>query len=443
MKDYRRIADRIADDIAAGRLKPGERLPPQRVFARRRGIAGSTAGRVYGELVRRGLVVGEVGRGTFVRAAPPASGRALAEPATTASVNLELNYPSAPGQSELLAAALAPLLRPDVLTEALRPAPATGTPAAREAAASLLATPRWRPEPSRLAFAGNARQAIAAALASLVRPGGRLGIESLTYPLVKEIATRLGITLVPLRMDADGLRPEAVAAAHRSTPLSAVYVQPTLHNPTSVTMGDRRRRQLAAVVRDMDLPVVEDRIWSFLHDGPLDPLAAYAPERTYVVDGLSKRVAPGLTVGFLVAPQERVERVSAALRSGGWTASRFALEAAVRWIADGTVEHLVHAKRADAAARQLLVAEHLGEYLVHSDPRGYHAWWELPSRWRADPFVAAAAERGMAITPGSAFTVPAPGTRTRDCVRLGLASTPPPELARALRTLAGIARTRP
>ncbi|MCW7941765.1 GntR family transcriptional regulator, partial [Streptomyces hygroscopicus] len=117
MEDYRRIADRIAADIAAGRLGPGERLPPQRVFARRCGIAASTAGRVYGELVRRGLVAGEVGRGTFVRASPVPSGRALAEPATTAPVNLELNYPSAPGQSELLAAGLAPLLRPDVLAE--------------------------------------------------------------------------------------------------------------------------------------------------------------------------------------------------------------------------------------------------------------------------------------------------------------------------------------
>ncbi|MGW1273215.1 GntR family transcriptional regulator, partial [Streptomyces sp. NPDC002491] len=122
MADFRSIADRIADDIAAGRLRPGQRLPPQRWFARRHRIAPSTAGRVYGELVRRGLVVGEVGRGTFVRAAPPvAQGRALVEAATAAPVNLELNYPSAPGQSELLAPVLAPLLRPDVLTEALRP----------------------------------------------------------------------------------------------------------------------------------------------------------------------------------------------------------------------------------------------------------------------------------------------------------------------------------
>ncbi|MET7439064.1 winged helix-turn-helix domain-containing protein, partial [Streptomyces sp. NPDC005568] len=150
MGDYRRIADGIADDIAAGRLRPGERLPTQRAFARRRHIAVSTAGRVYGELVRRGLVVGEVGRGTFVRAAPVPSGRALAEPATTAPVNLELNYPVAPGQSELLAAGLAPLLRPDVLARSLRTAPAAGTPEAREAAAGLLATAGWRPAPARV-----------------------------------------------------------------------------------------------------------------------------------------------------------------------------------------------------------------------------------------------------------------------------------------------------
>ncbi|QYX78739.1 aminotransferase-like domain-containing protein [Streptomyces akebiae] len=517
MADYRRIADRIAEDIVTGRLKPGDRLPPQRVFARRQGIAGSTAGRVYAELVRRGLVLGEVGRGTFVRAAPAAStGRALAEPAGSAPVNLELNYPSAPGQSELLATGLAPLLRPDVLTDALRTAPATGTAAAREAAAGLLATAGWRPDPRRFLFAGNARQAIAAALAHLVRPGGRVGVESLTYPLVKEIAGRLGVTLVPLATDGEGLRPEAVAAAHRAAPLSAVYAQPTLHNPTSVTMGAGRRAELARVVRELDLPVIEDRIWSFLAGGDagaegggeasrnvgggvgvgvgvggagaLPPLAAYAPERVFVVDGLSKRVAPGLTVGFLVVPEGRVEGAADALRSGGWVAGRFALEAGVRWIGDGTVGRLVAAKRADAAARQRLVAEHLAGFSVRGDARAYYAWWELPEPWRADTFCAAAAERGVAVTPGSVFSVagvgrgpasgglvagagrgpgaiagadrvpprsPVPPQRhdrarskrpeegaasAADCVRLGLASVSPSVLAGALRALADVAR---
>ncbi|MFF3938519.1 aminotransferase-like domain-containing protein [Streptomyces phaeofaciens] len=441
MRDFRAIADRIADDITAGRLRPGQRLPPQRWFARRHGIAPSTAGRVYGELVRRGLVVGEVGRGTFVRAAAPEPrGRALVEAATSAPVNLELNYPSAPGQSELLAPALAPLLRADALAQAMRPGAADGTADARSAVAALLALPGWRPDAGRLLFTGNARQAIAAALASLVRPGGRVGVEELTYPLVKEITGRLGIVLVPLASDARGVRPDALAAAHRAAPLSALYLQPALHNPTSLVTGEGRVRELAAAVTGLGVPVVEDRIWSFLRPDAV-PLAAHAPALTHVVDGLSKRVAPGLTVGFLVVPEHRVEAVGAAVRSGGWSAARFALEAAVRWIGDGTVATLVDRKRADAERRQAILAEHLGTAGLRTGPRAYFAWWELPAPWRADTFTAAAAAHGIAVTPGTAFTVDP--HRTPDAVRLGLASAPEAELTRALRTLAGLAAAGP
>ncbi|WP_406343660.1 PLP-dependent aminotransferase family protein [Streptomyces sp. NBC_00648] len=438
--DYRRLADGVAKAIADGRLRPGDRLPPQRTFARRHRVAVSTAIRAYGELVRRGLVVGEVGRGTFVRAAPPHPGSVLAEDSGRTPVNLELNYPVADGQSELMARALAGLARPDVLLEATRPAAADGTPGARAAAARVLARPGWRPDPDRLLFAGNGRQAIAAALSALVRPGGRVGVEELTYPLVKAVAERLGITLVPIGTDGSGMLPSALDAAHRRTPLSAVYVQPTLHNPLSLTMPGARREELALVLRELGLAVVEDTTWAFLAaavDAPA-PLAAYAPERTLLVDSLSKRLAPGLTVGFLSVPEAYGEEVARALRSGAWTAGRFNLEAAVRWVEDGTVEAVTAAKRAEAAARHALVARHLGTFSVRTDPCSYYCWWELPAPWRAETFVAAAAaELGIAVTPGSAFAVGA--ASAPDAVRVGLASPPRPVLDAALRRLAELA----
>ncbi|MFS4093348.1 aminotransferase class I/II-fold pyridoxal phosphate-dependent enzyme, partial [Streptomyces sp. AF1A] len=288
---------------------------------------------------------------------------------------------------------------------------------------------------------GNARQAIAATLASLVRPGGRVGVEPLTYPLVKQIAARLGLVLVPLATDEEGPRPESVAAAHRTAPLSALYLQPTLHNPTARTASAARRAELADVVHRLGTPVVEDRIWAFLHPSGAPPLAALAPGLVHAVDGLSKRVAPGLTVGFVAVPEGRTEAVARAIRSGGWSAGGFALEAAVRWLADGTVDRLVAAKRRDAARRQRLVAEKLAGFAVRSDPAAYFAWWELPAPWRADTFTAAARAHGIAVTPGTAFSV-GPG-RTPDAVRLGLASAPEPELARALATLAAVARGGP
>ncbi|CAM5469463.1 GntR family transcriptional regulator [Streptomyces xanthochromogenes] len=445
--DYRRVADEMAQEIESGVLRPGDRLPTQRAFARRRRIAVSTAIRVYGELGRRGLVVGEVGRGTFVRAAPPHPGSVLAEDSGRTPVNLELNYPVAEGQSQLMARALGALLRPDVLTGATRPAAADGTPAAREAAAHLLARPGWRPAPERILFAGNGRQAIAAALSSLVRPGGRLGIEELTYPLVKAIAGQLGIDLVPLAVDAQGLVPESLAAAHRRAPLSAVYVQPTLHNPLTLTMGGQRREQLAALLTELDLTAVEDTTWAFLAappgaataNGTPPPLAAYAPDRTVLVDSLSKRLAPGLTTGFLAAPAAHAPALARALRSGAWTAGRFNLEAAVRWAGDGTVEEVGAAKRADAAARHALVRGHLGGFRVRSDPAAYYCWWELPAPWRAETFAAAAAGRlGIAVTPGTAFAV---GAAVPDAVRIGLATPPVPVLDGALRRLAALAAT--
>lgn len=127
MSDYRSVADAVAEEILGGTLRPGDRLPPQRTFARRHGIADSTATRVYRELARRGLTVGEVGRGTFVRAGAESAAPALTEPAA-ARIDLELNHPALPGHTALLAEGLAPLTRPDILGESLRPVGAAGTP---------------------------------------------------------------------------------------------------------------------------------------------------------------------------------------------------------------------------------------------------------------------------------------------------------------------------
>jgi DNA-binding transcriptional MocR family regulator len=439
MDDYRLIADELAADISAGRLRPGDRLPPQRRFARERGIAGSTAARVYGELVRRGLAVGEVGRGTFVRAAKPPPEPALAEPAE-ARVDLELNFSVPAGLPALLARSLERVTRPDVFAAALRPVGVRGTAAAREAAAGLLTRTGWAPDPGRVLFAGNGRQAIAGAIAALVPVGERLGVEALTYPVVKAIAGRLGITLVPLAMDESGLVPEALRAAHRAAPLSAVYLQPTLHNPLGVTMDDRRRGELADTLRRLDVPAIEDTIYAFLHDEH-PPLAALVPERTVLVDGLSKRLAPGLTLGFAVPPEGLADRVAGALRSGTWTASHFAIDAATGWLTDGTAAAVEQAKRRDAAARQEIARQRLAGFAVRADPSAYHCWWELPDQWRAETFVAAAARRGIAVTPAAAFAV-GPG-HAPGAVRLALASPAPETLSAALDVLAALARATP
>jgi DNA-binding transcriptional MocR family regulator len=433
--DYRAIADAIAQDIATGALRPGDRLPPQRQFARRRGIAESTAARVYSELVRRGLAVGEVGRGTYVRAADSGPQPALGE-VRDARVDLELNFAILPGQAERMAASMEQLLRADLLAMSLRPVPVAGSSEAREAAAATLARTGWSPDPRHILFAGNGRQAIAGAASALLSPGDRLGVEAFTYPVVLGILSRLGVTPVPLPVDDEGLLPEALAEAN----VRAVYLQPTLHNPLGLTMSLARRQLIANVLESRGMYAIEDTIYSFLHD-ELPPLAAFAPQWTVLVDSLSKRLAPGLTVGYAVPPAGLVSRVATALRSGGWAAQHLALTAATRWQTDGTIAVLEKEKRAEAGWRQALVAEALAGFTVRADPHAYHCWWELPAPWRADTFVAAAARHGIAVSPAAAFAVG--DGQAPHAVRLALAAPSREILGQALKTLASLAREVP
>src|ERR1700716_4085054 len=261
--EYAKLADAVAAEIASGALKPGDRLPPQRSFAYERKIATSTASRVYTELLRRGLVVGEVGRGTFISGEARRGIAAPTEP-RGARIDLEFNYPVLPTQSALIAKSLAGLDRPENLEAALRQATSTGTPAARNISAKFLARKNWSPDPEQIVFTANGRQCIAAALAALVPPGGRCGVEALTYPFVKGIAARLGVTLVPLAMDDDGVRPDAVEKACHETHLTALYIQPRVQNPLGITMSASRRADLSQIVEKLGLIMIEDAVYGFL-----------------------------------------------------------------------------------------------------------------------------------------------------------------------------------
>jgi DNA-binding transcriptional MocR family regulator len=438
MDRYRSIVEALTTDIVSGRLGPGDRLPPQREFADHRGIAASTASRVYRELTRRGLVVGEVGRGTFVRTttAIPAPGDPDA-----ALVNLDVNVPVLRDQDRLLAPSVQALTRRRTAMKAAMALPTvTGSPAARQAAARFLSCGPWHVNPDTVCFAGNGRQALAAAIALLVPAGHRLGVEAITYPAVRSLAALLGVEVVPLPLDDDGLDPAALAAIHAQTPLRGLYFQPTLHNPLGRTMSPRRRADLADALATLQLTAIEDRVYAFLAKDDV-AVASLAPDHVIVVDSLSKRVAPGTTLGMAVVPSAHVAGMLDALRRGAWAPSGLAFEIALRWMADGAVARVTDAKRKDAAARQRILARACPGLDLQTDRRAYHAWLRLPDAWRGETFAAAAARRGIAVAPGAAFAV-ASG-HAPNAVRIALASPEPKVLEAALRTIAALAAAAP
>ncbi|MEM9760442.1 MAG: PLP-dependent aminotransferase family protein [Pseudomonadota bacterium] len=401
VKPFVQIADHLAQRIASGELPLGTRLPPQRRFAVEEGIAVSTASRVYEELKRRGLVSGEVGRGTYVcnRFAPLAP--SVQEPAT-AGIDLEIMFRLGPEAREAIASSTRRFFAQHLSPAAFAPPSLRFGRSVRAALARMTSVGEYAPDPENLLLAGNGKQAIAAAFSALAVRGGRIAVESLTYPFAISAARMLGIELVPLAVDDEGVVPRALQdAAARG--LDGVYLQPTLQSPLVRTMSAQRRSRIAELLEDLNLVAIEDRVYGFLR--PATPLACYALDRVIQVDSLSKRLMPGISLGLIIAPERLKEPVAAAVQRGGWMAPSLSAALAEFWIEEGVVASVEEMKRREAEEMFSIAAEAFQGLDYHSAPEALHAWLELPSGWRAEAFTAACAELGIAVAPGRAFAV--------------------------------------
>lgn len=400
-KPYTIIADRIAARIASGELEVGDRLPPQRIYAYENDIAVSTASRVYQELGRRGLVTGEIGRGTFVTNRFRPLSPAIQEPGA-AELDLEIVFRLAESSRGLIRSSMARALQLNIAGDGMAPPSVRGSSAAREAFAGLMKTDKFTYLPENLLFTGSGKEAIAAALSAIAPRGGRVAVESLTYPFVISVARMLGIELVPIAVDEEGMIPKQLSRKVENG-LNGVYLQPTLHSPLVLTMGEKRRKDIADILMRQNLIAIEDRVYGFMR--PTTPLAAYAPEQVIQIDSLSKRLMPGLSLGVLSVPPHLLESLRQSIMAGGWMGATFAVTLATHWIEDGTVDAVQKTKRREAEAIYRIAAKTLGPDFFQGAPDSLHGWIFLPRSWRAASFVSAAARLGIALAPGEAFAV--------------------------------------
>src|SRR5262249_54644512 len=156
----------------------------------------------------------------------------------------------------------------------------------------------------------------------------------------------------------------------------------------------------------------------------------------------SKMLAPGLRVGFIVAPDALVPRIAAAIRGTTWMAAPLMAEIAAEWIDDGTAEQILSRKRKEAAARQRLAARALERFEIQTRPDSYRRGLHVPRPWRSETFAEAARRSGVAVTPAAAFAVARAGVPEAVRVCLGGARDRG-ELERALHVLAGLLGSAP
>lgn len=433
---YRALADAIAADVQTGRLRAGEQLPPQRELADALALNVTTVTRGYGEADRRGLVRGEVGRGTFVRGPAFAAPHLQAANLIDLGTNALLPQAHAGELAERLASLLA-RLSPEHL---FNYQPHAGRPEHRDAAAAFLRQHDVPASGADTIFTSGAQHAMAVALATLTAPGESVLCEALTYTGMRSLANHLHVRPHAVAMDAEGVLPDALEDAAVESGGRVLYCMPSIHNPTGQVMSRRRRQDIARVASRLDLFIVEDDTYGFLAERQ-PPLVSLIPERTFYLTSLSKSLVPGLRVGLLRTPPGWIDRVTGAVFATTVTVMPLSAAAAVEWMSDGTVDRVAAWKREEVRARQVATRRILGD-LIGGSAESQHVWLPLPPRWPAEDFVREARQRGVVITPGREFAVARHDVPNAVRVCLG----PPAErqsLSRAVHTLREILEDTP
>jgi DNA-binding transcriptional MocR family regulator len=440
---YAAIAAAIAGDIKVGRLKAGDRLPTHRDLAFRLGVTTGTVTRAYTEAETRGLIKGEVGRGTFVRGAPTALERFTfpdPNPQARQPIDLSRNIPWRGENDSLLATALTELAQRPGIAALLTYQPHRGLPAHRAAGAAWISrTSAMQVSPEQVLVTCGGQHAMATALGTLARPGDLILTEALTYPGLRILGDFLSLRLQGVAMDEHGLLPDAFEAACRNGAPKAVYCMPTLQNPTGAVMPTERRRAIAAIAEAYGVAIIEDDIYGFLVPDAPPPIVTFAPRIGHYISSTSKSMAPGLRIGFLAVPDGREAAFATSLRAMTWMAPPLAAELAAAWIEDGTADRFAAWRRDESVARQAIARAAFAGFDYRAHPSAFHGWLVLPPSWNAQAFETQAREREVLVTASDAFAV-SPGAAQAVRVCLGGVNTRD-ELSRGLAVLREVLAT--
>ncbi|MCH4270618.1 PLP-dependent aminotransferase family protein [Kerstersia gyiorum] len=433
---YLQIADAIGTAVDEGRLRPGDRLPPQRHLARQLGLDLTTVTRAYAEARRRGLLDARVGQGSFVSHGPADDGRVA---------DLSMNIPPPPPGDKLER-----MLRQgmnDVLARADVDTLMTyhwgaGSLADREAAAAWLEASLGRVDPARIAVVPGAQVALAGLVLAHSAPGDAVAAEVLSYPGLMQAVRQSGRRMVAVATDECGMLPDELERACRTERVRLLYLNPTIQNPTAMTMPAGRRQGILAVARAHGVHVIEDDPYSFLAAERPPALAQLAPDIVSHVATLSKSLTPGLRTAFVALPDAATQDGFAlAMRALTLMGAPLMAALATQWIRSGVADAFRDAVAAEARIRYEL-AEAVLPFAHREGPRGFHIWQAVPAQWSLNGLLAAASAHGLGICTSEFFTVEGVAPKA---IRISLGAVPDRRrLERALKVLADLlAQQRP
>ncbi|OHV81224.1 PLP-dependent aminotransferase family protein [Rhizobium sp. LCM 4573] len=428
---YIRVADQIEDAIMAGDLQAGAKLPPQRNLAYDIGVTIGTISRAYSLLHERGLVSGEVGRGTYVRSRPEIASQDANDPATVSFAGTRPFHPppgkirfdstAAPdvGQNQIIASVINEIMRdhPREIASYTRSFPDHWS----EAGARWLSYSKWTPAIDSVVPTLGAHAGVMAIISSLTSPGDRIVFEHMTYSQISRAAGLIGRRSSLVDSDDFGVLPEDFERVCLQQHPKIAFFMSSAQNPTLATLPLDRRREIADIAHRHNVWLIEDNLYGAMNKKDIPLIAELAPDRTFVIDGLSKSVAAGVRGGWVACPPHFAQRVRIAHKMITGGLPFMLAELCSRLVLSGEAERIWERCREEINAREALAKEILAGYDFNSNPDIPFLWLKLPEPWLSATFKNAVLADGVLIDDEDEFRAGRSGKITHR-VRIGFSS---------------------
>ncbi|ANY76250.1 GntR family transcriptional regulator [Paenibacillus ihbetae] len=401
---YKALARQLYQDILNGVLLPGTRLPSQRELADYLDLNLSTISKAFKMCELKGLLSAAVGSGTFVSYDALSNAYLLEEAKPKHLIEMGATLPDNASYEPLLLQ-LKSMLQETDYAKWFGYGRAGESLWQKDAAIKLIRRSGFETTVDRILLANGGQNVIAATLASLCKPGDRIGADTHTYPGLKTAAAMLSIQIVPIKSENNVMNPIALEYACKNDNIKGIYLIPDYHNPTAITMSVDNRKRIAAIAKKYNQFVIEDAAYSLQCEYSLPAVASFAPEHTIYIASLSKSIAPGLRLAYAAVPSAFKDPISKAIYNLNVSVSPLFTELAARTIVSNQFEGLIKGHREQAIRRNQIVNRYLADYTCFGAEAGIFRWLLLPGVITGAEFERLAAQRGVQVYAADRFVV--------------------------------------
>ncbi len=401
---YLALAGQVEQDILNGVLLPGTKLPPQRELADYLDLNLSTISKAFKECELKGLLSASVGSGTFVSYDALSNAYLLEDTKPKHLIEMGATLPDHASYEPLIYQ-LKSMVQEADYQKWFGYGRAGESLWQKDAAIKLIKRGLFETTIDHIIFSNGGQNAIAATLASLCKPGDRIGVDPHTYPGLKTVAAMLSVQIVPIKSMNGEMSPTAFEYACKNENIKGLYLIPDYHNPTTSFLSVENRKRIAAIAKKYNQFIIEDASYHLLNKNPLPAVASFAPEQVIYIASLSKSLAPGLRLAYLAVPLQFKESISKALYNLNVSVSPLLAELAARLIVSNQFEVLIEGHQEQTILRNRIVNRYLADYNCLGVETGIFRWLLLPGTVTGAEFENLVKLQGVQVYAAERFVV--------------------------------------